>query len=302
MTGPGDGAAGLRLHHVDVFSDTPFGGNGLAVFHDAGALDAASMLRITREFRHFESVFLSREPGTGPGAWRARVFDLDGALDFAGHPLLGAAVVLHHLHGTGPAGRRQLRVGARTVSVTTGRTPDGRYSGVLDQGAPLFLGRPPAAELPALAELFGLDPRDLDPELPPEVVDTGLRYLVLPVRGGALARARPAGPLPGPLAATGARYAYLLDAAVPEGRHWHDDGLLEDVATGSGAGCAAAYLRRHGRIGDGVPAGLHQGRFTGRPSLLTIAARGRPEDVRSVTVGGPVTLVAEGRLYRTGDR
>ncbi|MEU3722839.1 PhzF family phenazine biosynthesis protein [Streptomyces sp. NPDC031705] len=296
---------GLRLHHVDVFAAAPYGGNGLTVFHDAGGLDGALMQRITREFRQFESAFLSREPVAGGAAghrWRARVFDLAEELDFAGHPLLGAAGVLHHLFGAGRSERWELRVGSRTVPVDTERTAAGRYSAVLDQGAPMFLGRSPVlglAGLAGLAGLFGLDVGDLDPDLPPEVVDTGLRYLVVPVRNGALARARPSGPLAGPLAELGARYAYLLDAAVPEGRHWHDDGLLEDVATGSGAGCAAGYLRRHSRIADGAPVTLHQGRFTGRPSRLTVTAHGSPAAVRSVRVGGPVTLVAEGRLYGT---
>jgi predicted PhzF superfamily epimerase YddE/YHI9 len=86
-----------------------------------------------------------------------------------------------------------------------------------------------------------------------------LRYLVLPVRSEALARARIARTdLDARLANLGAQFAYLLDARTLEARHWNNDGIVEDVATGSGAGCAAAYLRRHGLIPDGEAATLRQ--------------------------------------------
>lgn len=163
-------------------------------------------------------------------------------------------------------------------------------------GAASFVGRPDPSDAKDLAAWFGLDAADLNPDLPPEVVSTGLRYLVLPVRQGALARARIGADITGQLAALGAQFAYLLDATALEARHWNNDGLTEDVATGSGAGCAAAYLRRHGRIGDGEAVTLHQGRFTGRPSEMTISAHGHGDDIHSVRVGGEAALVGEGRL------
>ncbi|MEV0714891.1 PhzF family phenazine biosynthesis protein [Asanoa sp. NPDC050611] len=272
----------MRYHHVDVFTGRPFSGNSVAVFPDAEALTTRQMSLITTELRHFESIFL----GAG-GA--ARVFDLSGELDFAGHPVLGAACVLHALRGSTPSETWTLRLPAGAVKVATTRHNPTAYAGVLDQGPPSFLGRPSvSAMLPSLS----LAPDDLDPTLPPEVVSTGLRYLVLPVRTDALARARVTTDLTAPLTALGAEFAYLLDAATMEGRHWNNDGVVEDVATGSGAGCVAAYLRSHDRIDDGKPTILRQGRFTGRPSEMTITAHGD----RSVEVGGDVVLVAEGRL------
>lgn len=282
----------MRYFHVDVFSGHPYSGNSLAVFPDAASLTGAQMGRITQELRHFESVFLARE-GAREDIWQARVFDLVEELDFAGHPVIGAACVLHALHGADDDETWTLRLKARTVNVTTRRRGPGRYASILDQGPASFLGRPDALDA---ASWFSLGADDLDPDLPAEIVSTGLRYLVVPVRGGALARARIALDLDEPLAALGAQFAYLLDAGTLEGRHWNNDGVVEDVATGSGAGCAAAYLRRHGRIGDGEEAVLRQGRFTGRPSEMTISADGQGEDVRSVKVGGEVAFVAEGRL------
>ena len=156
----------MRFLHVNVFSEVPYGGNSLAVFPDATGLGPAQMLRITQELRHFESVFLFPWKGeAGPG-FQARVFDLSEELDFAGHPVIGAAAVLHHLAGLGRPVDWTLELKARTVRVKVRQ--DGRsYEGVLDQGAASFLGQP---EIEGLASWFDLEARDLHPDLRPQVV------------------------------------------------------------------------------------------------------------------------------------
>ena len=285
----------IGFHHVDVFTPHPYSGNSLAVFPDAAGLTGAQMDRITKELRHFESIFLEWD-GSGR-ACRARVFDLNEELDFAGHPVIGAASVLHALHGSEETERWTIHLAARTVTVETRRRGPGHYTAVLDQGAAEFLSTPPREMADEIASWFSLSTADLDPELASEVVSTGLRYLVLPVRSEALASARIARTdLDAKLASLGAQFAYLLDARTHEARHWNNDGIVEDVATGSGAGCAAAYLRRHGLIPDGEAATLRQGRFTGRPSEILLRAHGAGTDIRSVEVGGDVALVGEGRL------
>ncbi|MGH3208780.1 MAG: PhzF family phenazine biosynthesis protein [Trebonia sp.] len=283
-----------RYYHVDVFADAAYTGNSLAVFIDPPPLDSGQMLRITQELRHFETIFVTTL--TEPGVVRARVFDLFGELDFAGHPVLGAAAVLHELRASGADCEWTLELPARTVQVTT-RFHDGKLSGVLDQGRPGFIAPAGPLDLEPIAQSLGLTVADLDPELPPQIVSTGLRYLIVPVRAAALARARIA--LPGFdsfLSRLGAQFAYVLDAAAMEGRHWNNDGVLEDVATGSAAGCVAGYLLRHQRIADGQPARLAQGRFIGRPSRIAITAYGTPGNVSRVTVGGAVTVVGTGTL------
>ncbi|HZD70923.1 MAG TPA: PhzF family phenazine biosynthesis protein [Actinomycetes bacterium] len=282
----------MRYHHVDVFSSHPYSGNSLAVFPEADGLSGAQMGQITKELRHFESIFLVRRGD----AWRARVFDLLGELDFAGHPVIGAACVLHALYGGEDGHTWALQLNARAVEVSTRRLGLGHYSSLLDQGLAEFIATPDVSRA-QVASWFGLTDADLDPTLPAEVVSTGLRYLVLPVRGDALPRARIVADIGAGLAALGAEFAYLLDAAAMEGRHWNNDGLVEDVATGSGAGCVAAYLRSQRRIGDGQAVILRQGRFTGRPSQMTIRAHGEGRGVRSVEIGGDVVLVGEGRLH-----
>ncbi len=284
----------MDFQHVDVFADAPFTGNSVTVFLLGGALATGQLLAITQEFRHFESIFL--RPAADETHWRARVFDLIEELDFAGHPVLGAAAVLHDHLGGDTTRLWTIELPAKTVTVQT--TRDGTvFRTTLDQGRPEYgQSVTGAAAAPILARI-GLCAADLVPGLEPAVVSTGLRYLVIPVSAPALARAAiSAADFADRLAAVGAQFAYLLDPDGLEGRHWTNDGRTEDVATGSAGGTVGAYLARAGRAVLNQPFTLHQGRFTGRPSQIQVEPRGSAGEIARILVGGQVALVAKGRL------
>ncbi|MEP7022805.1 MAG: PhzF family phenazine biosynthesis protein [Actinomycetota bacterium] len=292
----------MEFQHVDVFATEAFTGNSLTVFIGDeyigdGSLSAAQLLAITREFRHFESAFLT---ATGsPSHWRARIFDLAGELDFAGHPLLGAAAVLHdRLGGDGGDGARtwSMQLAARTVQVETRRSGHG-YHASMDQGRPEFGRSVTGQDLSPVLEGFGLRPADLAPGPDPAVVSTGLRYLVLPVTAAALAQARiVVTDLGDRLSALGAQFAYLLDVRGMEGRHWDNEGDAEDIATGSAAGAVGAYLVQYELVGANEAFVLHQGRFAGRASQLRVTPEGSAAEISRVLVSGEVAVVAKGIL------
>ncbi|AKS31491.1 PhzF family phenazine biosynthesis protein [Mycolicibacterium goodii] len=279
----------LAYSHVDVFSRVPFGGNSLPVFPDARGVSGEQMLRITQEMRHFEAIFL--QPTDEPDTVRARIFDLFDELPFAGHPIIGAAAVLHRRSGIGTPHTWRFRLAATTVQITTEPTAAG-YSGVLDQGAPEFLGR--VDDRDRVAAAFNLAPDDLASSLPMEVVSTGLRYLIVPVRPGTLERARISRDITEMLRGFGAQFAVLFDESAVEVRHWNNDGIIEDVATGSAAGVIGAYRLRHGLAGGGESFVLRQGQYTGRPSALRVLPEGTAGRVAMVKVGGDVSFVGHG--------
>ena len=283
------GGAGLAYSHVDVFSRVPFGGNSLPVFPDAGDLSADQMLRITQELRHFEAVFL--QTANVAGTVRARIFDLFSELPFAGHPIIGAAAVLHRRSQVAGPQTWRFELPGKTVHVDTVSEAD-HYSGLLNQGSPEFLGT--VDRRAEIACAVNLSEADLDPNLPLEVVSTGLRYLIVPVRPGALERARISRDITELLGSVGAEFAVLLDEAAVEVRHWNNDGVIEDVATGSAAGTIGAYRLRHGMACSGDTFTLSQGRFTGRPSVLRVCPEGSADHVEAVSVGGDVAFVGHG--------
>ncbi|MGE4292016.1 MAG: PhzF family phenazine biosynthesis protein [Desulfovibrio sp.] len=284
--------SGLEYRQVDVFAEGPLSGNGLAVFFDCGRLDSAAMQALTREMRQFESIFL--QPGSGPDGYRARLFTMEEELDFAGHPVLGAACALHERLG-GPEERAwSLELNARSVSVVTRRC-DGCYEADMDQGlARMEPPLTPEQAAPYLAAM-GIRAGDVPSGLPLQVVSTGLPYLILPVSGG-LERVRLRHEnFEERLSEIGAKFAYVLDATALEGRTWDNAGLAEDAATGSAAGPVGAYLAEHGRIESGVAFTLRQGRFVHRPSALRVLIQREGEGWHA-RVSGRVVPVASGRF------
>lgn len=279
----------LDYMHVDVFSDLAFSGNSLAVFYDSTDLSSEAMLRITQELRHFETIFL--RPTADPALQQARIFDLFEELPFAGHPILGAAAVLQHRSGSQDRTTWKFDLSGRTVSVEV-EPRDGRLLAILDQGVPAFVDAEKNRR--QVAHAFSLNKVDLLAELPLEVVTTGLRYLVVPVTSDAIGRARVAFDLTDLVCSFGAQFAVLLDPETLEIRHWNNDGIIEDVATGSAAGTIAAYCVKHGIRPAGSRIELSQGHRVGRPSRITAW---RELNDGPVKVAGGVSIVGEGRLY-----
>lgn len=281
----------LGYRHVDVFSRRALQGNGLVVVLDAEDLSAAVMQDLTREVRQFETAFLAGVDLPGRLA-RLRIFTEDEELDFAGHPVLGAAAVLHTLlPAPEPEEIWALTVAQRKVEVRT-RGAAAWVDATMDQGVPQF-GPPIAGELAQMySEALSLARGQLHPVLPMQVVSTGLPYLIVPVRSGLDSAAIRHHDFEGLLAHSEAKFVYVLDPERPEGRTWDNAGRVEDVATGSAAGPAAGYLLHHGFRPAGEPVLIHQGRFTGRPSIIEVC----PGPGGRLWVGGPVAPVAGGRF------
>jgi len=278
------------VFHVDVFATRPLTGNGLTVFLHAEGWSATAMQRMTQEMKQFESIFMSEITEAGA---RARVFTVEEELPFAGHPVLGAAAVLHRVLAPEAASCSWvMRLASADVPVTTTKL-GGHHRAEMNQGIAAFGGAVTQAALRAILVRLGLQSRDLSPGLPAQVVSTGLPCLILPVRPESLARAGINGlDLEALLDEVGAKFVLVLDAASRELRTWDNLGKVEDVATGSAAGPAAAYLMRLGLADPRQPIELAQGRFAGRPSRLTVSQDGQ----RNMLVSGEVWPLMQGKL------
>jgi trans-2,3-dihydro-3-hydroxyanthranilate isomerase len=276
--------------HVDVFATRPLTGNGLAVFLGTDGWSAPIMQRLTQEMKQFESIFLSEITSTSAGA---RVFTVEEELPFAGHPVLGAAAVLHHTQ-TPEANESSwiLKLPSGEVPVSTKKIGD-HYLAEMNQGPAIFGSAIASAELQPILSRLGLKSSDLVAGLSAQVISTGLPYLILPVRPEALARAAITGSdLELLLAAFEAKFILVLDVAGREVRTWDNLGRVEDVATGSAAGPAAAYLFSLGLADPNLPMELAQGRFADRPSKIRISR----DKFNGLLVSGEVWPVAHGFL------
>jgi trans-2,3-dihydro-3-hydroxyanthranilate isomerase len=277
-----------RFHIVDVFAESKYAGNTLAVVRDAADLDTTTMQAIAREFGFSETTFLVSDPHDATGAGvRTRIFTPTYELPFAGHPTLGTAwVVREHLL---PA-----RADALTLALGVGPVPVA-FEGELAwlTAPPVKLGETIPAE--AIAPAIGLSPADLDPALPVQRANAGPSFIIVPVRRReALARAR-LDVSRIPELSTGI-YCFAREAESPANQvrarmFFESAGPREDPATGSATACLGAYLLAHRVYGAELALRIEQGVEMRRPSLLHLSAH-----AHGIRVGGRVIESARGEL------
>jgi trans-2,3-dihydro-3-hydroxyanthranilate isomerase len=88
-----------QYYICDVFTDTRFGGNQLAVIPFAEGLTTEQMQQITREFNFAESTFVL--PAKSGHTRHVRIFTPAKEIPFAGHPNVGTAFTLAATGGFG---------------------------------------------------------------------------------------------------------------------------------------------------------------------------------------------------------
>jgi trans-2,3-dihydro-3-hydroxyanthranilate isomerase len=288
---------------VDVFTRTPLEGNPLAVVLNTCDLATERMQAIAREFNLSETTFIERRAAGVERAEgvRVRIFTTHEELDFAGHPTLGTASVLKlHAPETVDGNTVTLRLNVGAVPV---RFAGERLEGEMTQRDPEFGMELNRTET---ARLVGLSSEDLA-DAPPQVVSTGTAFaIVLLCSEEALARIKVNHDEATPwLREHGARWFYVLAPALDQnqGRSQNEfrarmqfDGG-EDPATGSAAGCAIAWMVKHGVAPSSARVHLRQGIEIGRPSQLFLSARAESARVTDVRVGGSTVPVASGRLF-----
>ncbi len=276
---------------ADVFTDRAYGGNPLAVVTDAEGLSEAQMQSIAREFNLSETTFVT--PGSAPGRFRVRIFTPGAELPFAGHPIVGTAIVLQSLGRVSSAAVFELKVGPVRVEIGAGRATFFR------DGAPEL--RQPRVMAEELAAMIGV------PALAAPAFEAGYgtAFLFLPLADrAAVAASRLRLDLwqaaEDRLWGHGA-YVYAVTGAREGVTQVHarlfapDLGVGEDPATGSAAAGLVGSLAG--------PEGVHrvaitQGVEMGRPSLIDATATRVGGQVRGISIGGGAVVVGEGRLVR----
>lgn len=279
--------------HVDVFSEQAFSGNGLAVFLHTENWSPQFMQTLTQEMQQFESIFLSKTQAGKEYRANARIFTVEEELPFAGHPMLGAAAILHRTH----AQKVQectwsIHVGERAITVTSKHLGD-HYRCQMNQGKPRIQAPLSQQAVSGVLHRIGLQTGDLLDACPPQVISTGLDYLVLPIRSSAIDSVHFSGKeLEQELAKLHAKFVFIFDIQNHEIRTWDNAGKVEDIATGSAAGPAAAYLYTHQLVKSDQTVHIQQGRFRQRPSRLTVNQNSHGE----ILVSGGVWGVSAGML------
>jgi trans-2,3-dihydro-3-hydroxyanthranilate isomerase len=289
----------LRFVQLDVFAAQPFLGNPLAVFPDGRGLTDSEMQAIAREMNLSETTFvLPRDPAIErERGVRVRIFTVQEELPFAGHPTLGTAF---HLRGASAAREVILDLNVGNVPVRFEETPGQPVFGEMTQVDPQVGVQHDREEV---ARASGLNYGDIDPSLPIQTVSTGVPFTVVPLRGLETMRDLHVD-LKGSseyLANSDGKFFYFVtrETVDPQAR-LHARMMFyngEDPATGSAAGCAAAWMVANGVAPPDERVLIEQGVEMHRPSRIFVRAAKKDDRVVNVRVGGNAVETVRGEIF-----
>ena len=288
----------LTMAQWDVFSSKPLEGNSLAVFFDGGGLTDGEMQSIAKEMNLSETTFILPSHGAKvEDAVRVRIFTVQEELPFAGHPTLGTAFALR---GQSGAKKIVLELNVGQVPVTFEDGAGKPAFGEMTQVDPAFVMR---HEREAVAKATGLRAEDFDDSLPIETISTGVPFTVTPLKSLAvieklqvdLNRAAEY------LSKTAGKFFYFVtrETVDPEAR-LHSRMLFyngEDPATGSAAGCTAAWMVAHGVAEPDERVLIEQGVEMKRASRISVRASRSDNRVVNVRVGGNSVEIMRGEVF-----
>ncbi len=299
----------MRRHyqHLDVFADSAFSGNQLAVFTSADGLTDRHMQLIAAEMAFSETTFVLR-PESPDVIARLRIFTPTRELPMAGHPTIGTTFALAAI------GKIQPGAPSVTLSLGVGLTDvmlewDGSELSFawMRQPAPRFGAV--MLEYERLAAAIGVHTDEIGPGgLPAQQVSSGVPFLFVPLTTrDAVNRARPdRAALQAFFAADGETELPLFvfslererDATVFSRMFAPVFGIQEDPATGGASGPLGAYLVHHGVVRGSEAAHMIslQGVAMGRPSRIAISVVGESGEIADVRVGGKCVRLGEGFL------
>lgn len=283
----------------DVFSSRPLEGNSLAVVLDGRGLTDAEVQSIAKEMNLSETTFvlprdaaIERERGI-----RVRIFTVQEELPFAGHPTLGTAFALR---GSSAAESVVLELNVGKVPVHfEERNGEPAFGEMTQIDATFGIQH----EREAVARATGLRVQDFDETLPIQTVSTGVPFAVTPLKSLAVARnlqvdLNRAGEY---LSKSEGKFFYFVtretvdpDARLHARMPFYNG---EDPATGSAAGCTAAWMVAHGVAKPDERVLIEQGIEMKRPSRIFVRASRSDNRVVNVRVGGQSVEIMRGEIF-----
>jgi len=298
-----------RYLHLDVFTPRPLSGNQLAVFLDPPPWPDETMQAIAREMAFSETTFVYPPTRAGSLA-QMRIFTPGGELPMAGHPTIGTTFAL--------ALRDRIPHGTKHITLDLGVGPtqvDLEWDGAAKKLRFAWMTQPRPdfgtvfENRAEAARSLGLDPADLNPDLPIQIVSCGVPFVYLPlvshhavdraqVDRAAWQRACTANSVP-----EHKIFVFSIEDRSTAPVRLHSRmfapliGITEDPGTGGASGPLGAYLVHH-RVAAGPVCEFlsHQGVAMRRPCEISIRIGSEGKDITRVQIGGTATLVGEASL------
>ncbi|WEK05496.1 MAG: PhzF family phenazine biosynthesis protein [Candidatus Devosia phytovorans] len=291
----------MKLNYLllDVFTRERLKGNQLAVVCKADGLLDDEMQAIAREFNLSETVFILK-PQAERNIASVRIFTPHTELPFAGHPTVGAAVVLG-LQNKVSAVRLEEKIGLITALFER----HDKKSGEARFALPRLPSRIASlTDKLGMAQALGIDVDEIGCDVyQPAVFSAGVTFHLVPVRNAAvLRRIQVNQAMFKDVFSHDHNSAYVFTLTPDEtdndiaARMFGMD-IGEDPGTGSAAAALIGLLAEHENLGTGQKDFvLRQGLEMGRPCQIRIQLRKENDVLVHGGIGGDAVIVGEGVL------
>lgn len=295
-----------RFAILDVFTDAVMSGNQLGVVYDSDGLDVVAMQVIAREFNFSETIFLS--PSELPEcSARVRIFTPAHELPFAGHPTVGAAIVVARELGVDKVGQGVVTLEENVGSVRCAVKFDNDDAFAEFDLPKVAIRNDAAGSTKMAAKALGLELSDIgfDGHVHSSF-NGGLPYELVPVNSlDAVGRAQPNMQYWSEGFGTDEHcsvYVYCRETCADENQ-FHarmfapDAGIPEDPATGSAVASFAGAIATFENLTDGSHKfRIEQGIEMARPSLILLDIDMADGEMTGGRIGGNAVVFATGMI------
>lgn len=276
----------MNVQKIAAFSDGDMGGNPAGVLIAEQHPSEAEMRQIAADVGFSETAFVAPMED----AFRVRYFAPESEVPFCGHATIALGAALAMSQGDGIF---KLVLNEAEITVE-GRQQGGQMSAAL-QSPPTHSATAPPELVAEVLALFGYNPDDLDPNLPPACANGGANHLILGLKTRRALSAMQYDLAAGRDLMNRENLVTIMLAYAETPQRFHtrnpfaSGGVYEDPATGAATAAFGGYLRDIGWPHGGV-IDIVQGEDMGMRSLLR--AEIAPVPNSSIRISGTARIMA----------
>lgn len=281
----------IPFYIVDVFTNTKYAGNQLAVFMNAEALTTTEMQQIATEINFAESTFVT-SIDEKKNAAAIKIFTPAHEMKFAGHPIIGTSWVLLNKVFEKNANTLELQVPIGGIKVK--QEKDLIW---LKAAQPEFFN---VLKKEEFAKFSTLSISDFDERFEIQEVTTGSAFVIVPVKNKSVLSSLKIDKEntvkwleDNCKTAHKALYFFCIEGEQLTSRMLciENNQVIEDAATGSASTCLQAYLLKYHN--NSIALINNQGEFINRSSQIHFDGR-LENEVYDINIGGVTKYVAQG--------
>ena len=293
-----------QFYVMDVFTDKKFEGNQLAAFPFAEGISDEKMQKIAREFNYSETIFITSTKEKN--VRNVRIFTPASEVDFAGHPNIGAAMLLARIGEY--SDEKQIDI---IFKEKVGDVPLRVYfDNSVPQNAELSTAKLPekgdSPSIENIAKAVSLDVSDIITTESPLSFSCGLPFLFIPITS--LEKLKQATlnqeTWQNHISQSWAPQLYLFTKETElSNSDFHARmfapslGISEDPATGSAAAALAGFISEYMEKNDGTFSYvIEQGFEINRPSIIEMSFVQKNHKIESVKIRGNAVIFSDGKI------